>query len=371
MGPRLTFIAVAAAVTAAASQATSPQVTLQLDSDRAGRSPAHRVTVAVRAGDPEVFRATLLYPEAFRFTGFRNPRAPETAVGSYEVDVDLDGTPERSLPLLAASASVAYVDSLGDGRFNPATDPQFLYSGGSRFELRLPFGGDANPQTRTAAFGARATLTLASGLIVSPALGGLYRVLGEVVTVDPDTGDGDDGSGDAPQATRFEVPLQIVGPVVVPFARFSLDSFDLKPDSRDRVRFMVRGRAAAGAGRTAFNPATDNVKLAIDWLDSHAWRCPGHRCGHRLLDRGGPPPPIRAFSQTVSGAAFEPAGHGWHFRGNPPGIERFWLWADGRFHIDIRDLTLMSTGRIAAVTLTIGNHRGTATTVTGPQRDRW
>ena len=101
----------------------APGVTLQLDSHLAGRSPAHHLTFEVRAGDPEIFRASLIYPDEFQFAGFRTLGPSNTPVGVYQLDFNFDGVADRSLPLLAVTSDLAYVDVLGDGSFSPATDP--------------------------------------------------------------------------------------------------------------------------------------------------------------------------------------------------------------------------------------------------------
>lgn len=373
MGARLTLIAILVTAPVAFGHGSTMKVTLQLDSYRAGKRPAHHLTFDVRAGGPEIFLAVLEYPEAFRFNGFRPNGSAITPVGAYDLDLDFDGTPERSLPLLALDSASAYVDVFGDGIFSPATDPLFRHTGAARFELRLPLGGDASPETRVALFAARVTLSLSPGLVITPGLGGHYQVIADLTTVDPDTDGPDDGRGEAPVTSRFQVPIVIVGPSVVPFARLSVDTFDLKQDGQERSRFFVRGRYVPGHWSNGFDFRTDNVTVTIDWLKPGPPRCMGRGCGRLFVDRHAlPVEPTRAFSQTVSGSAFDAAGHAHHFRGNPPGIERFWLWPDGRFQIDIRELTLMDSARVAAFTLAIGNDRGTTTmAVGGTHHDRW
>src|SRR5262245_59391029 len=43
---------------------------LALGPYHAGASPAHRLSFEVRAGELEVYRATVVYPDQFRFNGF-------------------------------------------------------------------------------------------------------------------------------------------------------------------------------------------------------------------------------------------------------------------------------------------------------------
>jgi hypothetical protein len=68
------------------------------------------------------------------------------------------------------------------------------------------------------------------------------------------------------------------------------------------------------------------------------------------------------FSQTLPGSAFSSTGGSHQFHhGAPPGIEHFWIWADGRFQIDIRDLRLGDTGGALTFSLRIGNDVGDTT----------
>jgi hypothetical protein len=263
-------------------------------------------------------------------------------VGTYDLDLDLDGTPERRLPLIALTPEVAYVDALGDGTFHAALDPRVRHLPGSGFEVELPLGGDGNPASRVVAVDVRVTVTLFAGLLVNPALGGRYLVRASVETVDPDSGDADDGQGEPPVSSGFELPLHISGPSIVPFAKLSIDDFDLKKDGRDRVRVQVRGRFIQRHGSVEVDPRRDTVTVIIDWLE-----------------RGSPS--RRAFSQTIPAGAFRRTGQVHHFTGTPPGIDRFWLGPHDRFHIDLRELMLMDPGRAVSFTLAIGNNQGTTT----------
>ena len=204
--------------------------------------------------------------------------------------------------------------------------PHLTHSGASRFELRLPFGGDANPDTRVASVRARATLTLFPGLLVNPSIGGRYLPTAAIVTVDPDTGGDDDGLGEAPVASVHQLVLDIAGPRIVPFARLSIDALYLEQDGRERYRFLVGGRYLSGRASTGFDPRSDDVTVTIEWIRPGPSGCRGHGCGHGSVDRHALlARPVRAFSQTVSGSAFDRFGPLHHFKGEAPGIEQFWL----------------------------------------------
>jgi hypothetical protein len=345
---------------------------LQLGSRRSGESPAHRLTLDIAAGEPEIYRITLAYPDGFRFNGFHALGATNTRVGSYELDVNSDGAPERSYPLLSLSAG-AYIDLLADSTFNPAIDPVLHHSGAARFELRLPFGGDANRNTLVVPFGARVSMVLFPGLLVNPSLGGRYHVTAEVQTVDPDTDGASDGIGAEPAVSRLQVPVRIDGPAMVEFARLLIDKFDLKIDGHRRHRFIVHGRFVLGRSSDGLDLEKDNVMVALDWVRRPD--CPffARGCGHGH-GHGREAPPIEAprrwFTQTIPGSAFD-GRHLRHYEGDGPGIERFWLGPDGRFQIDARDLTLINPGRSAAFTLRIGNDQGTSSAVDNKDHKWW
>jgi hypothetical protein len=348
---RLTLVGLLTMVPGISSSSGTPAVTVRLDSYQAGRSPAHHLTFAARAGDPELVRVSVIYPDTFRFTSFLAVAGVDTPVGRYALDFNSDGVPERQFPLIAATPEIAYVDLMADGDFDPAVDPHVRYSTGAGFELSLPFGGDADPKTSVVPFDVRVTVTLVAGLLVNPTLGGRHVVRASVETVDPESGDIDDGQGAPPAFSAFEVPLTIAGPTIVPFARLWLDAIDCRHDRRDRFSLALLGRYIPGRG-SSIDLRKDAVTVLIDWVDPAR-------------------PPRRAFSQTIQGGAFRRAGLLHHFEGAPPGIDDFWLGPLGLFYIDVRDLTLVDPGRTMAVTLAIGNDQGTTmVTVSHPHGKR-
>jgi hypothetical protein len=337
---------------------SAPEGVLRLDSSMAGERPGHRLTLDVRAGDPEVHRATLTYPEGFRFLGFQVLGPPHSPVGAYEVDGDHDGMPEVSAPLRSLSDETAYVDTIADGAFSRALEPVLRRRAGTGFELTLPHGGDGNHRTVASRFTARVSLSLAAGLLANPAIGGSYDVLCALITVDPDTDGPSDGAGDEPLVREFVQTVQITGPSIVPFAHLSIDGFDVKRHTRDRLRFSLRGRFELGASSDGLDVAREYVSVRLDWIRSVPARIGFARPGQSSsVD----PSLTRWFSQTIRGADFTRVGHGFHFRSAGPGIERFRLSHDGRFDVDARDVALATpSGRMVHVTMRIGTDRGTA-----------
>ncbi len=302
---------------------------LTLSSYASGAAARHDVVFGFHAGQPETHAALLIYPEGFLFQGFERLGPGGTAVGRYELDVDLDGVADRTSSVVALDPDTAWVDLQPDGAFAESFEPVLRRRGLAALELRLPLGGDGTIGTLLATFDGRVRLVLFEGLLLSPRLGGAYTVVAETVSVDPDTGGADDGGGASPETRRFELPLSIVGPVVAPFAHLDVEKLAVKTSHHGRVRFKVRGRYVPGAASDGIDLAQENVTVAFD-----------------------------GFYQTLPGSAFAPTAYGHHLRATPPGIEDFRLWDDGRFQIDARDLAPIATRPIVTFVLSIGSDRG-------------
>jgi hypothetical protein len=323
----------------ASTSNVAPTAALQLSSNRSGESPAHRLTFDLQAGESEIYQARLTYPEEFRFRGFESLGPIDTAVGAYAIDVDFDGTPDSTRVLRALGPDSAYVDLFEDEAFDPAIEPLVTHTGGANFDLRLPFGGDANSATLVAPVSARVSLVLFEGLLVNPSLGGVYTITAHLGSVDPDTGGPDDDNGLPPTTRTFELAVSIDGPSLEQFAKLSIDKFDLKRHGANRDRLVVHGRYVLGAASDGLNLPEENITVSFD-----------------------------GFSQTLPGHVFSSTGNGYRFlNGRAPGIEHFWIWSDGRFHIDIRDLHLIDPGATLIFALRIGNDIGEATVL---RRDR-
>ena len=311
-------------------------VVLELNSYRAGEAPAQRITLAVDQGAPEIYHATLTYPPGFMVLGLGH-LARGTAVGALEVDADLDGNPDRTVPLIANGVRTAFADVLEDGVYQAAVEPGVFFAE-HRIELRLPMGGDINIDTVVAPVAARLGLRLTEGIVQSPALGGRYVVTGRIVTVDPDTDGADDGAGAAPTARKIDLAVSIEGPRMVRFSWLSVRDFDVFLHGRRADRFELEGRFALGRGSDGIDPANEHIAITVG-----------------------------TFRQTVPGAALVATGDGYRFRGRAPGIVGLSLRRDGHFAIDARGLHWDVDRRTPVrVVLEIGTDVGEAYAI-----DRW
>ena len=283
-------------------------LTLELASHRAGDVPAHRVTVQVNAGDPEIYHAVLDYPEGFRFRGFE-PAAGQRAVGAFELDVDLDGRPERSAPLVARGRRSAFADVIGDGEFSPGVEPDLRVTGESTLELRLPFGGDANSATLSAPLAARLSFVLFEGALQNPALGGRQVIDVRLTSVDPDSDGADDGFGGAPTSRAFTLPIGIDGPRLTVFSKLAIRDFDVHLRGRQADRFQLEGQFVLGRRSDGIDPDSEPITVVVG-----------------------------SFRQTIPGKALEATGRGYRYRGRAPGIVALTLGKDGRFAVEGRRL---------------------------------
>lgn len=310
-----------------------PDPMLELDTYQPGQSPEHRLIFGVFAGELETYRAVIRYPDGFRFDGFDALGPVNTPVGAYELDFTFDGVPDVTVALRSLNRDAAYADIDEDQAFALDLEPIFGHTGRAGFELRLPFGGDANPQTLVAPFGAQISLVLFAGALVNPDTGGDYMVSAELTSVDPDNDSADDGLGAPPLKLAFTFPVTIDGPSSTPFAEFTIDKADLKLQSRRGDRFMVHGSYT-------LSPASNGLDLMVDTVTVM----------------------FGAFSQDIPGQQFQLTDDGYQFKSKTAGVKRLKLFADGRFQVDARDLNLtgLDVRRPVSFALWVGDDFGAA-----------
>ena len=310
----------------------APNPLLELDDTGAGQSSVHRLSFDVYSGELETYRAIIDYPDDFRFQGFDALGPRNTPIGYYALDFDFDGVSDTEVALRSLTLSDAYADVLADREFSPGLEPVLQVTGDTQFVLTLPYGGDANPTTLLMPFDAGVVLSLFAGVLTNPPDAGFYTVNGELVSVDPDTDDHDDGAGTA--SLRFPVALSVVidGPADLPFAAFHIEQAQLKVSKKaNSDSFSIRGRYTLGAGSNGIDPLTEEMRIAF-----------------------GP------FSQTIPSGAFTRTGNSYLFTSRLPGIEHLRLRADGRFQVIARrlDLSGIALDQPVSFSLQIGDERG-------------
>lgn len=305
---------------------------LVLDSYEAGRSPAHRLSFDLQAGEPELYRVALRYPPGFAFAGFDALAPRHAPVGAYELDFNFDGTADLSVPLRVLTSGRAYVDTIADSRFTADLEPVLEQGRGTEFHLQLPFGGDARSATLTAPLGARVSLVLFAGLLTNPHEAGRYTVRARLTSVDPDTDGPDDGVGSGPIQETFEAEVAIEPPAHVPFASLRIHEAHLKR-RHGATWFHVHGRYRLGGGSDGIDLTTDAVTISFG-----------------------------TFSQTIPASRLVCTRHGCVFHSAGAGITRLRLARDGSFQVHARDVDLSGTDldRPITFTLQIGNDRGEA-----------
>jgi hypothetical protein len=156
-------------------------------------------------------------PGAVGFLGFDALGAGAT-IGAWEFDYlfpdgDFDGA-NYTIPLRALAAASAYGDNLLNGAYDAGVDgvaSHELTGGEHVFTVTLP-GGGANNGTPCSYFDTDVRFTLAAGILTLPATPGDYPIEVTATSVDPDTGDADDGQGAPPQVYQRTASLVVPEP---------------------------------------------------------------------------------------------------------------------------------------------------------------
>jgi hypothetical protein len=251
----------------------APHPELRLDATSAGASPTHHLSFQVSAGELETYRARITYPDAFRFNGFDILGPAHTLVGVYQLDLNFDGSPDVTVELRSFNRNTAYADVLADQAFSLDLEPTLTHTGGTDFLLHLPFGGDADTDTRVAPFSARVTLSLFHGLLTSPEARGDYAVKVRFTSVNPDTDGFNDGANAEPMTLAFELPVQINGSLVCDIdTNGDVDSHDINAINAARNTLAAPG-----------DPRDVNGDGKINVLDARycVTKCTRPRCATR------------------------------------------------------------------------------------------
>jgi hypothetical protein len=197
---------------------------LDVDLSVPGASPAIVFDMAIPGTPGDVIlltrEITVEAPAAFGFNGFG---AAGAAVGRWDFDFhEPDGVfdlpADYTIPHRALSANQAYADTLLNGSYDASIDSVATHSlgtGGAHvFQVVMPSGGTNNNGVggNCSYFDTDVRFTLPAGVVVLPSAAGTYDVTITAVSVDPDTGDDDDGQGTAPRVYQRTVPITVPEP---------------------------------------------------------------------------------------------------------------------------------------------------------------
>lgn len=176
----------------------------------------HSVSFDVAGGELETYTAFMTYPQDFQFNGFLVVGESGTPVGAMQLGLTLFDSPAvDTVSFVSLTDTSAYADVFNDGRFSPDLEPVFEQVHGNEFRLRLPLGGDADPETLIVPLDVSVTLRLREELMTASPTASLpmparFTVSGERTTVDPETGGADDGAGAPPIVLPFMAEVTVI-----------------------------------------------------------------------------------------------------------------------------------------------------------------
>jgi hypothetical protein len=159
-------------------------------------------------GDLAARQAFWYFPDGF---DLNDPGPPGTVVGGVCIDANEDGIAEICYEILVFSTSSEginlYVDIDGSTDKNIGEPIITVTSGCIILNIVVPYGGSKD--TLTVPLGLRTSIELNPGLI-TPTEPGSYVAKLIVLSVDPDTGDSDDGMHNPPVEVTFEYPVEVL-----------------------------------------------------------------------------------------------------------------------------------------------------------------
>jgi hypothetical protein len=197
-----------------ATPGTAPQVVFEMFIP--GSSPANQILLTRRV--------VITLPAEFGFQGFGAVNAP---AGSWDFDFthpgngvfDPIGSPsDYRIPHRSTGSNNAYADTLLNGAFDAGIDSTASHSvgaGGAHvFSVSMPSGGTNNNGLggNCSYFDTDVRFTLPPGIVTLPQAPGSYDVTVVATSVDPDTGDTDDGQGTPPTVYQRTVTIDVPEP---------------------------------------------------------------------------------------------------------------------------------------------------------------
>jgi hypothetical protein len=159
---------------------------------------------------------TITLPASFGFNGFG---APGASVGQWDFDFGIDQVyqppADYTIPHRAIDANQAYADTRLNGAYDAGVDSVATHTTGVGGEhivsVVLPSGGTDNNGAggNCSYFPTDTRFTLPAGIVVLPSTPGQYDVSITATSVDPDTGDQNDGQGTPPTVYQRVVPITV------------------------------------------------------------------------------------------------------------------------------------------------------------------
>jgi hypothetical protein len=186
-----------------------------LSSNEAGADAVHTLTFDTNLGDLKTLAAVVTYPKEFTFNGFSSLGPPNSEVGTMCADVDFAGDPEVTAPVLSLSDFSAYVDLDGNDEQDFDLEPSVYFSKDldGNGVLRIDALPNQNPADLVGNVALRMTFVMNAGVMTNPTEAGVWMIAGQFESIDPDTGGGDNGTGEAPQTLNLSEEIVIGDPV--------------------------------------------------------------------------------------------------------------------------------------------------------------
>jgi hypothetical protein len=208
---------------------------LDADLSTPGSSPEIVFEMFIPGNDDVILltrRIEITLPAEFGFLGFDAPGGAGAAIGSWDFDYtrpgngafDPFGSPaDYRIPHIALGPDQAFADTGANDppAYDPGIDSTAVHAlgpGGEHvFTIEMPSGGTNNNGMggNCSYFDADTRFRLVSGIVVLPDEPGDYEVTIKATSVDPDTGDDDDGQGTPPKVYERTVTLTVPEPGAV------------------------------------------------------------------------------------------------------------------------------------------------------------
>jgi hypothetical protein len=200
----------------------------RLDADLAtpGASPEIVFEMFIPGSPGDVILLTreivITLPAPFGFNGF-DALGANAEIGGWEFDFSQPGNgvfdaSDYRIPHRPMGATQAWADTRSNDVYDAGVDSIASHATGAGgthvFSVVLPSGGTNNNGLggNCSYFDTDTRFTLPAGIVVLPAAAGSYDVTVTATSVDPDTGDDDDGQGTPPSVYQRTVAITVPEP---------------------------------------------------------------------------------------------------------------------------------------------------------------